>query len=584
MNNPGWNMYVFRDGRHTVGGAELIARLTGALCRWRSAPEQDSEDCLLSALIAAGELECALLDASCCGNDSLPDVSCGIASEITDALARALLTRQKDSLISILQRVEQLRMGARYEAAVQEGFAYYALHPRKVAMLLETLLREIPALNTRERKPRVCVLGIRSIGVTLSAVACASLALRGVGCRRTSVRPTGHPYDRRLEVTPHLRQWVASSGAAEFLVVDEGPGISGSSFLAVAEALEGCGVEGRRIRLIGSREVNPATLRAADACQRWGRYHFHVMQGAPLEPAGAGECLSGGAWRTRFHREADAMPASWAPLEPAKFLARDERSIFRFEGFGHYGEAVGARAALLADSGFAPRHLGNRRGFGESALVPGRMLALGDRSPELLARMASYLALRATAFRSATAQTPELETMLRWNWQLEFGEELGGAESRLSTERVVVCDGRMMPHEWLRSAQGELLKLDAGSHGDNHFFPGPCDIAWDVAGAIVEWELQGKARDRFVGEYEARSGDAVAERLEPYLLAYITFRMGWSRMAAAAMQGEYDEALLERDYQRYRAQALRLRAQHRLQEIPARERQPLNPDRVLRPA
>ena len=138
--------------------------------------------------------------------------------------------------------------------------------------------------------------------------------------------------------------------------------------------------------------------------------------------------------------------------------------------------------------------------------------------------------------------------MLRWNWQLEFGEELGDAESRLRIGRVVVCDGRMMPHEWLRTDGGELLKLDAGIHGDNHFFPGPCDIAWDVAGAIVEWELQGEARERFVGEYEARSGDAVTERLAPYLLAYTIFRMGWSKMAALAMQGEYDEALLSRDY------------------------------------
>jgi hypothetical protein len=149
--------------------------------------------------------------------------------------------------------------------------------------------------------------------------------------------------------------------------------------------------------------------------------------------------------------------------------------------------------------------------------------------------------------------------MLRWNWQLEFGEELTDAESQLRTCRTVVCDGRMMPHEWLSSDGGELLKLDAGSHGDNHFFPGPCDIAWDVAGAIVEWELEGEARDCFVRGYETRSGDTVRERLAPYLLAYTIFRLSWSKMAALAMQGEYDEELLNRDYQRYRALALQLR-------------------------
>jgi hypothetical protein len=558
MSDSAWNSYVFRDGRHAVSGAELIASLTRALSRWRRAPEHARQDCALAALIAAGELECALLD-SACANPVDAD-SRGIVSEITEELARAFVTGQIHSHSSILQRVRQLRVAARYEVAVQEGFAYYALHPRKVAMLLDTLALTSP----------VAVVGIRSVGVTLSAVACASLRLRGVECRRLTVRPTGHPYERRLEATPELRDWVAGSHDSTFLILDEGPGISGSSFLAVAEALTRCGVACGQIHMIGSRAVDPSTLRATDAAQRWARYDFHVMQNAPLTPAEAGESLSGGAWRRRLLGEGRTMPASWTSLEPAQMLAADERSIFSFEGFGHYGEAIGRRARLLAGCGFAPRYLGNCRGFGQYGLVPGRMLDLCDRSPELLQRMASYLALRFAAFASPMPQSPELEVMLRWNWQLEFGEELGTAEAQLRAGHVVICDGRMMPHQWLRRDGGELLKLDAGTHGDNHFFPGACDIAWDVAGAIVEWELQGELRERFVRAYEARCDDAITGRLAPYLLAYATFRMGWSKMAALAMQGEDDEALLQRDYERYRAIALRLRQQHSPIELAAK--------------
>jgi hypothetical protein len=454
--------------------------------------------------------------------------------------------------------------------AVQEGFSYYALHPRKIAALLDTLVL----------KPRVAVLGIRSIGVALSAVACASLRLRGIQCERMTVRPSGHPYDRKLEPAPELCDWVGRSRDAGFLIVDEGPGISGSSFLAVAEALGQCSIEHTRVQMIGSRAVDPAGLRAPNASERWSRFEYHVMQIAPLTPENAGESLSGGMWRRHFRYAERTMPATWSPLEPAKFLASDQQSIFKFEGFGHYGAAIGARAELLAARGFAPRYFGNRRGFGEYELVPGRMLELHDQSAELLERMADYLAFRFRNFASNSPQSAEIEKMLRWNWQLEFGEELSDAESRLRTCRAVVCDGRMLPHEWLRTDGGELLKLDAGIHGDNHFFPGPCDIAWDVAGAIVEWELQGEARHRFVREYEARSGDAIAERLAPYLLAYTIFRLGWSKMAALAMQGEYDEALLTRDYQRYRAQALQLRQQGR----PRVREASANADRSLRSA
>ena len=48
-------------------------------------------------------------------------------------------------------------------------------------------------------------------------------------------------------------------------------------------------------------------------------------------------------------------------------------------------------------------------------------------------------------------------------------------------------------------------------------------------------------------------------QLAPYLLAYTIFRLSWSKMAALAMQGEYDEAQLTRDYRKYRALALGLR-------------------------
>ena len=559
MSSPAWKMYVFRDGKHETAGAEQISRLQTALRHARRAPEQECEDHLLAALILAGELECALLDDR--ADDSLLDVSCSIASLITDGLARAFITGRNDSLPSILQLAERIAAG-RYEAAVQEGFAYYTLHPRKLATLLDRMLRDsiLPQAGGR----RVRVLGIRSIGVTLSAVACARLSLRGIDCGRISVRPGGHPYDRRVKASPRLYQWVKAASDAEFLVVDEGPGISGSSFLSVAEALEACGAHSSSIHLIGSRQPDPAALLARDAPRRWKRFRFHAIPAEPLTPPEAGEDFSCRSRWKFFGGSTETEPGSWTPLEPATYLSRDRRSTFTFAGFGHYGEAVSTRAKALAEAGFSPRYLGIRRGFVRSALPPGRLLSPSDCSPELLSRMAEYLAFRVKAFAVAAPQTPELETMLRRNWQIEFGEELGVSESRLPSERVVICDGRLMPHQWLRSSRGELLKLDSGNYGDNHFFPGPCDVAWDLAGCIVEWELHPEARHRLIGQYAERAGDALAPRLAPYLLAYATFCMARSKMAASALQGQPEEEALLRDYRRYRSVALSLRSPHPL--------------------
>mgnify|MGYP001025078836 CR=1 FL=1 len=118
-------------------------------------PEQDIRYGLLAALILAGELECALLDDR--ADDLLLDVSCCVASLMTDGLARAFLTGRTDLLPSILQLAERIETG-RYQAAVQEGFAYYALHPRKLATLLDLMLRD--GVLSQATSGRLRVLGL----------------------------------------------------------------------------------------------------------------------------------------------------------------------------------------------------------------------------------------------------------------------------------------------------------------------------------------------------------------------------------------------------------------------------------------
>ena len=64
------------------------------------------------------------------------------------------------------------------------------------------------------------------------------------------------------------------SRSAHFLVVDEGPGRSGSTFLSVAEALAGAGVRRDDISVLGSREFDPASLCAENAVARWRGVSF----------------------------------------------------------------------------------------------------------------------------------------------------------------------------------------------------------------------------------------------------------------------------------------------------------------------
>ena len=148
----------------------------------------------------------------------------------------------------------------------------------------------------------------------------------------------------------------------------------------------------------------------------------------------------------------------------------------------------------------------------------------------------------------------EIENMARFNFAQATGRELA-ADFVLPLQRPFISDSQMMPYQWFQPEDGgNLLKLDAAAHGDNHFFPGPVDIAWDAAGAIIEWEMDEVHTEYFSRRYRELSQDEIGRRLSAYLVAYAAFRNGYCRMAASTMANDPAEAQrLLRDANRYRA-------------------------------
>jgi len=527
-------MYVFRDGRKNVRGSEL----KNQLARWLESLGRDSqEDTSLGALIAAGELECALADAGFPENG---------AKSITNDLARGLLGTLEICPTTLIDRLAKIECPDTASVAVAEGFAYYALHPFRLEAPVRYLAAGVP----------VRIIGLRSIGTTLSAVVQALFTKYGCMAERITVRPTGHPYDRKLELSGFERNWLQAEDGALAVIVDEGPGLSGSSFLSVAEAVERAGVPPSRIVMLGSRVSDVSQMRAPNAAERWSRFRFVAASPAPVLPPDAAIDLTSGSWRHHFWEDFDHQAAAWTQLEPAKYMTFDRHALYKFHGYGHFAKSVAKRASAAAEVGFAPELLNVIRGFGKYKIESGRLLAGESPAPEIIERAAEYCAFRAVSMRTTEADASELETMARWNWQCEFGTEPYAIRLRL--ERPVIADGRMLPHEWMRTNDGRILKLDGSTHGDDHFFPGPCDIAWDLAGMIIEWEMNAAQSQAFLSSYQQRSGDDAGPRIADYLVAYAVFRMAWSKMAARASAGTFDEKLLLRDYVRYRLQVLEL--------------------------
>ena len=120
---PGTNLIVFRDVADQISGTRLAMYLLEAVQGLRNT----DRDSVLNALLAAGEVECALSDCDW--------HSAGKAAAITDAIAALFVSPQgftSGLLQSLILEIADT-MPSLVQVSPPEGFAYYALHPADFA-------------------------------------------------------------------------------------------------------------------------------------------------------------------------------------------------------------------------------------------------------------------------------------------------------------------------------------------------------------------------------------------------------------------------------------------------------------------
>lgn len=434
-----------------------------------------------------------------------------------------------------------------------EGFAFYAVYPEAYVQAV------------RGRPPGAPkVLGIRSIGLPLAAVVAAAAG----GAPPVTVRPIGHPFIRRLSISPALHEELLRAGPdGRHAIVDEGPGLSGSSFTSVAEYLEAHGVPLERVDLFPSHAGPPGPEASPIAHRVFRRARRFVVEPeslllSPLGPlslardseVGAAtapiERLGAGAWRQRVFRDEAAWPAVNPQLERRKYLVTTARGrfLFKFAGLGRYGAERFALAQALAGAGFAPEAVDLVHGFlvqrwlDEAEPLPAAAI---DRRA-LLAQVGAYLAFRARAFPvPAPGATPQrLLSMARTNTAEALGEDAlarwrGFAEELGPRLKPIRTDNRMHAWEWLVLPGERVLKADAVDHHAAHDLIGCQDLAWDLAGAVVELSLTEPEWAELAG-HVARSGGPVPdpEVLAFHLHCYLAFQLGALTLAAAAAPEE----------------------------------------------
>lgn len=508
------------------------------------APGIERHAALVDLFLRAAELAQGIADAEFeqAGVDRLTPAQAD-AGSILLKVAAALCTSWENDLAvpppkfdAAISRLEAQGFARSIHCRRQEGFAFYGLYPEAYLSAARSLDGQIDV-----------VIGIRSIGIGLAAI----VAVTTSASTCISVRPVGPPFRRSLALCADFRDALAAH-AGSVAIVDEGPGLSGSSFAAVIETLDQLGVAYDRMHVFPSHQNPPGSAADAAHLARWRTTRKHVcnFEDLLIDPSNphhslAGWCaditgqalspledIGGGLWR-RYRPGAPAQPM-W---ERRKYLLRSERGCFllRFAGLGRYGAETFRRAELLASAGFTPRVFGLRHGFlVEEWLEDARPIEERDRT-RFFDRFVRYLAFRARhmpAVEGSGATLQQLVAMLVRNAGEGIGASLSAerwlARAAALERRVhrIQTDNKLQLWEWLCTADGRILKTDGYDHCAGHDLVGCQDLAWDIAAALCEFDLSETETEMLLQRLSFAEIEVDCELVALLRPCYVAFQLG----------------------------------------------------------
>ncbi|RUX30761.1 hypothetical protein EOA23_11775 [Mesorhizobium sp. M2A.F.Ca.ET.042.01.1.1] len=573
-------MIVFGDHKRTHGAEQLreaVLAEAGAIGDLPAGIERHAA--LVDLFVTASEFFQGLADAEfdITGVDTSSSRQ-KLGSEILVELSREVLRSwqqgfaRKGSLdASLLAKLAAIDCGSAITIGPAEGYALYALYPE--TYLLAALQSGLDA-NT-------CVIGIRSIGLGLAAMVAAALHAPPP----ISVRPIGHPFCRHISAAPELLGSWRDRPQAEFAIVDEGPGLSGSSFNAVIVWLRRQGIDQERIHLFPSHRGGPGakadaeTVAALSQCQSHVAGFEDVFDGAvaPGLRDWIGHLLgkadvelheiSGGAWRGYLSVPTGAWPPAFPAFERRKFMASadGERWLTKFAGFGETGRRKLRTSKALHEAGFGALPAGLCHGFlVERWIDADRLDREGPARDLQIEWLGRYLGWRAARLRTdeTGASLDQLARMAVQNCEEALGERFAHAlqnwfacQPSPGPTRRVEIDGRLHAWEFLVRPHG-LLKTDTVDHCRSHDLIGCQGIEWDIAGARVEHDLSAAELSTLVVCIEkATSIDRdLVDYFEP---CYLAFQLGLWTIAGHSADDQ-DRMRAKRAVERYKAGLVRL--------------------------
>ncbi|MEZ0313437.1 MAG: hypothetical protein ACAI38_16825 [Myxococcota bacterium] len=575
-------MHVYGDPQIEVDLARLWRDLAARVTRLPADPPTDA---LRELLIASGMVEQAAHDALAGKRDHRAHPFVARMHAITDfaarafhadwlrsaaqagALAEATRVQPPRTYVHALKRETRARVEPKHAILkIPEGFAYNSLYPEQYCAATWAFIGARKARLTGS----VLVVGVRSIGTTLSAIVAAALDCAGIDNHRMTVRPSGSPTSRELVLDKNVL-----AGASHAIVVDEGPWTSGSSMAAVGFALERLGLPREAIAFLPSHRNGPGPKASPDVRAMWNEVAiFSVPVTAPIfggrtlrehlnhELANTlgvrAELLPDEDWRRLAYDDPGDWPPSRGRFATSRYRVRTTSGSLALEFGGTAtidGQSMVAQALAACEQrtfgGFAPAPIGMVAGYLARPWLEGTALRPSDVDAKLLSSLSHYVsAMAGLPLDSAALAAAQLR---RADWaSRHLADALGDSAAKRAAAYVeagsvlppawarAAFDYDLAPRCWMRTSEGAIARVGSAATAHGHTVVGVQPVLWDVASLLVEWDLGRKEARAVVAEVEAGLGGTRLPRpaLRAFMLAYIAFKLG----ELAACQAEADDA------------------------------------------
>jgi hypothetical protein len=566
-------MIVFKDYRGFEKPSLYLNKIDGYLNRLKmdSFPHYST---FVSLFLEAAELETGITDSVSFEVDNITALVslCHELTAISAEMVYEVQTNklQKDDHLKLLRK--KVSEFGDYEipplipVCIPEGFAFYGLYPE---MYMEAAERFY-----KKRLPeKIVCIGLRSIGTALSALVEVVLKKQGCVTWSLTLRPKGHPFDRSVEFSSQISDRLRELRDYWFLVIDEGPGLSGSSICGTLEKLLEIGIEKGKIVVFPSWNPDAGRFVSEKAKLLWPLFDKFTsdftdvwIRNSKLQQLlkmNIVDDFSAGNWRDFVVEDKAFFPAVYSHHERRKYLLIDNLGnnyIAKWIGLGKYGDELLDRARILANNNFCPVVCDSFYGFAVSPFISGSPLRHSDVNRKLLQFAAEYFLCINRNFPSKlTATFEKMNEMVCLNVKEGIGTSYDNKLKSLALfpkevyeNNVVAVDGRVMPHEWLWTGD-RFYKVDQLEHHCDQFFPGCQNIAWDIAAFCIEFNLDKKFEREFLDIYIQRSADTdIDDRISFYRIFYLAFRLGYVTIAADSLSNSLDGDRFKGEIEKYK--------------------------------